>query len=183
MADLTNLTDVKAWLKVTGNTDDALLQKLITGASAIIESWLSRSFAQASYAEVRNGHGGSTLMFADYPVTDVSSVKVNNVSIPAAADCTQPGYLFDDISLTLQGGYSFSKGMKNVTIQYTAGYAAIPSDVAQICFELVAKKYRERDRIGQNSKTLAGEIVAFAPSDLTDEVKSMLRNYQKVIPV
>ena len=47
--DLTTLADVKAWLQ-TGQsafpvTDDALLTRLITAASQLIQTWLNRQIA------------------------------------------------------------------------------------------------------------------------------------------
>ena len=91
--------------------------------------------------------------------------------------------MFDELSCTVNPPYMFTKGRMNVTLRYTAGYAVIPMDIQQVCMELVGKKYRERDRIGQTSKTLAGEIVSFVPTDLTPEIKSRLRQYQAVVPL
>lgn len=181
--DLTTLNDVKGWLSITSTTDDELLSRLITGASAFIESWCTRSFALTQYTDVLNGKGSNTMLLGNYPITAVSFVKVDNISIHAAADCTQIGYAFDDIAVYLQGGQIFTKGIRNVTITYTAGYADVPADIAMACFELVGKKYRERAHIGQTSKTLAGEIVSFMPSDLSKETMSMLRSYNKVVPI
>jgi len=181
--DLTTLADVKAWLKITGTTDDALLAKMITGASAFIESWTSRTIALTPYTETRDGHGGFSMLTRNYPIASVASVTIDNKPVPLAANNTQPGYLFDDIAVYLQQGYRFAPGRQNIVISYTAGYAAVPSDIAMCCWELVAKKYRERDRIGQTSKTLGTETMAFTASDLTNETRNILRNFNKVVPV
>src|SRR5215475_696282 len=56
--DLTTLADVKAWLQ-TGqsafpSTDDALLTRLITAASQLIQTWLNRKIALQDWIEVRD---------------------------------------------------------------------------------------------------------------------------------
>lgn len=178
MANLTTLAQVKSWLKLTVETDDTLLETLIEAASSFIESWLSRTLSSTAYTETRSGQGGVAMLFANYPVTAVESVIVDGQAKAMTVD-----YLFDNLAVYLTRGDRFPNGVMNVQLAYTAGYATIPPAVAQACCELVGKKYRERDRIGQTSKTLAGEVVSFSPSDLTAEVKSMLRNYQKVVPV
>lgn len=180
--DLTTLDNVKAWAGVKTSDDDALLSRLITAASAFIQTWINRSFAVAQYDEVRDGTGGQVLMFANYPVSAVSSVMVDGRSIPAAADVTTVGYRFTDKRLTLNG-YTFSRGLGNVQISYTAGYAAVPPEIEQACIEVVSLRYKERDRIGFQSKSLAGETVTFYIKDFTDSARTVLNNYRKVVPL
>ena len=73
MSDLTTLAAVKARLRIAGMSDDWLFGMLITQASQFIQAWLNRSLAVASYTETRDGTGSRTMMFANYPVTSVSS--------------------------------------------------------------------------------------------------------------
>lgn len=182
MSDLTTLANVKAWMGLTGNQDDALLSRLIAAASAYIETWTNRTFAAKQYSEVRDGTGGQRLVFADYPVTAVASVVVNGNPIPASPTPSDAGYRFDSIRLMLTG-YQFSRGLGNVELTYTAGYASIPPEIEQACIELVALRYKERDRIGHQSKSLAGETVTFMIRDFPDSVRTILANYRKVVPL
>lgn len=184
MADLTTLTSLKEWLSIpTENTgDDQLLSRLISSASEFIQTWLNRTFASQAYNEVRDGTGGARMMFADFPVTVVASVVVDGRPIPASLDALSPGYRFDDTSLILTG-YAFTKGMSNVQLSYTAGYASAPLEIEQACIELISLRYKERDRIGFQSKSLAGETVTFFIKDMPDSVRTILNNYRKVVPV
>src|SRR4051812_27918653 len=116
--DLTTLDDVKAWLK-TGqsafpNTDDALVQRLITAASRHIESWLGRQIAAADWQEVRDGTGGQRLAFANLPVSAVLLLSIDGLTIPAApADgCCGAGYVFTPTELALRG-YIFTRRAQN----------------------------------------------------------------------
>jgi hypothetical protein len=68
-----------------------------------------------------------------------------------------------------------------VRLAYTAGYAAIPAEIEQACIALVALRYKERDRIGHVSKSLAGETVAFSQKDMSDDIKTALLAYKSVV--
>lgn len=182
MADLTTLANVKSWLGLTSSTDDALLSRLITAASAYIEQWTNRHFLSQQFSEVRDGTGGQVLMFADYPVTAVTSVSVNGQSISPSPSFGQSGYSFTATALRLTGRW-FDQGLGNVQLTYTAGYASVPPEIEQACIELVALRYKERDRIGHQSKSLAGETVTFMIKDFPDSVRTILGNWRKVVPL
>lgn len=184
MSNLTTLAKVKTWLGIASanTTDDALLTEMVSAYSEYIQTWLGRSILAASYTESRDGSGQTLMPFANYPVTAVSSVSVNGVTIPVAASVTGPGYRFTSTMLILNG-YTFAPGYGNVQITYTAGYAAVPPELDRATCELVAMRYREKDRIGMTSKTLSGEIVSFITDDFSKSIKTILNNYKKVIPV
>lgn len=183
MSALTDLAAVKRWLNIqtSTTTDDDLLNSLITSYSSQIESWLNRTFASASYTETVNGVGSVGMAFSNYPVTAVSSVAVDGLAIPAATTVTGAGYRFTDKFLFLNS-YRFSRGFGNVQITYTAGYATTPPEIKEAVTELVGYVYKSRDRIGHQSKSLAGETVSFIVSEFPANVRTILNNYKKVIP-
>lgn len=180
MTDFTTLADVKAWLSLTSASDDALLTRLITASSVAMQSYLSRDIFQQVYIENYHGKGNPSLLFKNWPVTAVSSVSVDGVSIPASITATGDGYVFDETKLMLRG-YIFCRGFSNITISYTAGYATAPYDLAQVCIQLVSLRYKERDRIGHVSKTLAQETVAFSQKDFSDDMRTIMNQYRRVI--
>jgi hypothetical protein len=183
--DLTTLANVKAYLSppLATTADDVLLSRLVTAASQFIQSWLNRTIASAAYTDTRNGTGGTRLFLRNRPVTAVASVTVDGVAIaPSSPAPTGDGYLYDDSSLYLVG-HCFSKGAQNVVVQYTAGYAATPPEIEQACIALVVLRYKERDRIGQASKNLGGEVVSFQQKDMPADVATVLDQYRNVVPV
>ncbi|HYM30436.1 MAG TPA: hypothetical protein VEU47_04005 [Candidatus Cybelea sp.] len=181
--DLTTLANVKAWFSppLTATTDDALLTRLVTAASQFIQTWLGRTIAETAYVETRNGAGGTRLFLRNRPVVSVASLAVDGVAIAPSSGPGQPGYLFDDSAVYLTG-YAFTRGAQNVAVAYTAGYAATPPELEQACIALVALRYKERDRIGQVSKNLAGEVVSFAQKDMPADVQTLLDQYRSVVP-
>jgi len=183
MGDLTTLANVKAWLSLTETTDDALLAALISAVSNYIQTWLNRTIIEAPYSEARNGiAGGDTLVLANYPVQSVSSLTIDGQIIPQSPDYVASGYWSDDIAVYLVG-YRMTRGRGNVRLSYTAGYSSVPLELAQACTELVALRYSERDRIGHQSKSLAGETVSFMIKDFPPDVLTILNNYRKVVPL
>jgi hypothetical protein len=203
--DLTTLSDVRAWLQ-TGtqpypSTDDALLTRLVSAASTFVQSWLNRPIVSADWQEVRDGVGSQTLVFAVQPVSAVLLVAVNNRIIPPVPSVVpapigeavisfpfQAGYKFTATALTIFGFPVWREKM-SVLLQYTAGFPTVPFDVAQATIELVCRKYRERTRIGERSKSLGGgettayETVGFSLRDMTSDMQVLLQQYRQVAPV
>jgi hypothetical protein len=182
MADLTTLPNVRAWLNVSGNTDDALLSRLITSVSAATISYLSRGILTAIYTQTFNGNGRDRWTFSQYPVTAVSSVSVNGSTISAASSSTASGFVFDETTLYLRGGYRFCQGVQNVTVVYTAGYAIVPTDVEQACIDWISLLYKSKSRIGEQSKVIAGEQINYVVGPMPKTCELNLQQYRNVAP-
>jgi hypothetical protein len=205
--DLTTLEDVKVWLQTGQNafpaTDDALLTRLITAASQLIQTWLNRPIALQEWIETRDGLGNVLgpsdvrYQFAAFPASAVSRVVVDGVVIPAipAPSSEQPGttavstfaaqagYLFTPTQLAIRG-YSVPRKAGCVTMQYTAGYAVTPPDLAQACIDLVALRYRERSRIGEVARAIGGgQTVSYTQKDMSDSIKTLIQQYRRVAPI
>jgi hypothetical protein len=134
MPDLTTLDAVKAFLVVTTSNQDALISRLISRESRLIEEWCGRSsFSPVTRTAQRiNGSGSSMLPLPDAPILSVSVLSDCGTQIPVSASAGSYGYTFDESRLYLNGGV-FSRGRQNITCTYTAGYqasetATIPSD-------------------------------------------------------
>jgi hypothetical protein len=180
-----------------------LLARLITATSRAITRWLGRPILAADWSETRDGLGGlygpceSRFPFAVTPCTAVLLVVVDGVTIPPVPTppvappgqslvsfyTTRAGYTFTPTQLAISGYYVPRKA-QCVLMQYTAGYASVPADVAQACIELVALRYRERTRIGEISKHLGdGATVTYERSDIPAKIKTMLQPYRLITPI
>lgn len=180
--ELTTLANVKQWLGIASTNDDALLTRMVTAYSNQVQTWLNRKIASQSYSETRDGHGGNRLVLADYPVIAVASVAIDGRAIPASSDYVTPGYRFTDQQIILQG-YAFTRGYSNVALTYTAGYATTPPELEEAVIQIIAQRYKEKDRIGLKSKALAGESISFDVRAFSSTVQATLNNYRKVIPL
>jgi hypothetical protein len=216
--DLTTLADVRAWLQTGPQpypaTDDLLLSRLITAASQFVQSWLNRPLLSGDWQEVRDGLGSwgdtVTLAFGVQPVTAVLLVVVDSVTIPpdptnygpsfvpagpggtSPSFLTQtagfPGYVFTSTAITIRG-YWVPRKRATILLRYTAGFTSVPFDIAQATLELVCRKYRERTRIGERSKSLGGgetvsyETTAFSLRDMASDIQLLLQQYRQVAPI
>lgn len=196
--DLCILSDVKAWLDITGSTDDDVLQSLITNVSQRILQNLNRqTLALSTYAEHYDGTDTPQLALRNFPIVSVSSLVVSNRTIAASPDGVQSGYTFDQYALKLIGystapgqqGFAstpgfFTRGFQNVAVTYQAGYVKTPFDIAEAARQWVAFLYRQRKWIGQTSKHLStGETVSFSQKEMPDFVLGTLRNYKRYVPI
>lgn len=172
----------------TFGVDDALIAKAITSVSESCRSYCQTKFDVETYTEYRSGGGwGQTRIFTKYqPIVSVTSLTIDDVVMtPLLSNIPDPngsGYAYTENAILLYG-YEFTKGQDNVIIVYSAGYATVPYDLNQIAVEWVCFKYREKDRIGHKSKTLAGETVAFITDDMPAFVKAGLQKYKRILPI
>jgi hypothetical protein len=192
---LCSLGDVRAWLQTGPQphpaTDDALLSRLITAASAFIVAWLSRPVLSADWQELRDGGGPwcdeTTLAFGVQPVTAVLLVAIDGIAVPPGAP-GRAGYVFTPAALTIRG-YAVPRRRACILLQYTAGYAVAPPDIAQATLELVCRKYRERTRIGERSRSVGGqetvayETATFSLRDMQSDIQALLQQYRDVVPI
>ena len=181
MADLTSLATVKQWLNLTTTTDDALLTRLVSSASLFVENWLNQPITASDYTVTFDGWGGNRKTVAARPLNSVSAVTVNGMTIPAAVGPTASGYIFTASQIVLRG-YAFTAGIGNCSATYNSGFVTTPKDVEQAVVELIGYRYKTRDRIGISGKSMAGENISFDAVDMSDSVRSVLRNYVRHTP-
>lgn len=184
--DLTSVANFKQYANVTVTTDDALIQRMISAASAFVQIYLNRTFASQAYTDVIDGFGGVSVQTQNYPITAVSAVTVDGIPVPAGPAPTLRvggwrGYVFDANQVSLQG-YRFTPGNQNIVIAYTAGYTTTPLDIEQATIEMIAVRYMERSRIGQNSKSIGGETVSFNVKDMPASSATLFLQYKRVAP-
>jgi Ubiquitin-activating enzyme E1 FCCH domain len=116
------------------SVSDSLVARLISAVSAYIQAWADRTFRNLAYTEYRDGQGGDTLPLKNYPITSVSAVTVNGVTVPPAPPLAAPntiteagffgapaGYVYDATRLMLRDG-RFWRGRQNVEIIYAGGF-------------------------------------------------------------
>lgn len=180
--DLCAVSDVQAFLSLPAEQDTALLQSLITSASAFVANWLSRDIFSQTYVETVNGNGGDRMVLKNYPVTAIDSMGIDGLPLNVSTltnGGSADGYVFDDSTLYLRG-WSLSPGVQNITVTYTAGYDSVPADLAQACVEIVATKYKRRTNLEVSGKTLNGETISYTMTDIPASAKVVLSQYQRV---
>jgi hypothetical protein len=192
MADLTTLA--KARQQLFGNDPaieaDTLLGQLITSSSAWIEREVGGDLMTANITETFDGDGGTVLRLTrchtwrpGSPAPTITSVHVDGVAIAARASVTSvntnpSGYIFRDDRIELVG-YTFTVGVKNVTVVYTAGYTVCPTDLEQACLEHIALRFKDRGHIGVELVSGGGEgMVNYGNAGTMAYIENVLSFYR-----
>lgn len=188
--DLVTVAVAQAYLTAAKVTYTGDLQALVTAVSAQIQSYISRNIPSQDYSLTVDGPGGNAVLLKNTPVTAVASVSVDGQNIPAAASPSQFGFVFSHSQIKLRGSI-FCRGVLNVAIAYTGGFATIPADLAQACLEgieAVIAAIQTQDpratmlKAGDSAIAFghAGEIAQLV---LTPNVTSILNQWRRVAPI
>lgn len=192
--DLTTLAAAKTYLAGVSVTPpaDGVLQELITAISAELQRFLSRRLPSQTYSLNVNGRGDYALFLPNTPITAVDLLMIDNAAIDAAPS-GGAGYIINPDAIYLRG-YSFSRGIQNVAVTYTAGYALndMPADIVRAAHEAIRAGCKSTDfdelpsgvvryKAGDTEIHLGG-ITALAQMCVTPQITSMLTGHQRVIP-
>ena len=176
---ITDLDSVKSWAPSTQGVDDAVLERSLDAASALIEQFCGRRFVSADYTARHSGNlaysDGFLLTLADPDsgllTPNVSAVDsltedgailtVEQLGGTALTDAAQAVYMplgpalaRVSVSSGLLSQAAWSTGLGNIVIAYTAGYAleSVPAEIVQAAIELTWLLYREGSRSGMASR-------------------------------
>jgi hypothetical protein len=178
--DLVTLADVKAYLGGDlQSNDDGVLSRLISAASAFFITACAQPIVQTTYSELYDGKGNRRLHLRYTPVTAVTALTVDGLAIPPLIAERSLGWVLNANVISLFG-YGFTRGLANIAVTYTAGYAAPPPDVVEAVMELVGLRYRGKDRLGKTSESMGGiATTAYAQKDVSPFIASVIRNYSR----
>lgn len=182
--DLCTLADIKAWLPNQGNNDDVTLQSLITNASLQVLQYIDRPHILAStlgaLTENYDGNDSDRLLPHQFPIIAVTGVNIDGVAVQQSTGPTTPGFLWDSRRVLLRG-FRFCRGVQNIQLSYTAGYAGVPLDLKQAAVEAFALAYRQRVRIGEKSNSMGGQMtISYDMSDVPPRSLSVFNQYRRL---
>lgn len=179
------VANVKTLLEKKPGTvrDDGLLQLLADGASRAARTFIGTDILQETLTEYRNGTGTGALVLRRRPVSAVAYVKIGAPGTTRALLSVNRDYVWDEFSILAVDGTTFPRGVQNIEIQYTAGFADVPADVREKVAKMAAVRFRELDRLGETSKSQGGTTVNFETKDLPEDVRLVLEQYRSRTPV
>ncbi|MBX9579770.1 MAG: head-tail connector protein [Gemmataceae bacterium] len=147
------LDEVKAVLKVSGTTDDGLLNRLLVAAESFIHEHCGRAFPGGSYTETHPA-GGALVFLKHFPVEAVASVRVDANRV-FGTDAIRPAtdyLLYPDrgVIASLTGPFLCPRPGRgpddwpgSVQVAYTTFDDQVPGAVKQAFALLVGLWYRE----------------------------------------
>lgn len=130
---LTNLSEVKSWLSLSGEdaATDTLLWRLIKSASTFALNYMNRDgLARTQYNnQLVDGYGNPWITLREFPVISIDALSVGSrVYNPATGTPPTNGYWLDEVvhnapqKLSLLGCGTFPRQRMSILLSYTAGY-------------------------------------------------------------
>ena len=166
------------------STDDVLLGRLINQTSQYIKGKLNREINLNTYSEYYSTAGNQNkICLNEYPVINIYSVLIDGVVIPQSNKLSDRGWTLQTPNILVFRNMSIAGGDNNIYVSYSAGFQNIPVDLEQACIELSAWRFRERDRIGQENKSINGESVSFITNKSNlPHITDIFDDYKRVTP-
>lgn len=165
MGELISTGDIRTWMGIEegDRKPNAKLDSLTLAIEAFVASFTNRQLLAQTYTQdfdysYLDGNGKPWIYLPVYPVSYVSDVRIDNDhefgsgSVLASADF----YWESSGKLISKAGY-FTRGRRNVRVDYTAGYAPIvggthaaavssyplPYDLRQTMIEMCVESFKE----------------------------------------
>ena len=186
--DLTTVVDLKIRLGVTATitSQDGDLQNLVTQTSADFLNTISRrAVYNATYTEVRDGHGSPIMVLENTPLIAVASLTIGTLAIPAQVQPETPGFVFDRTAIKLIG-YRFTRGFNNVKAVYTSGYGVnlndpnFPPEISLAVLDWAELRYRQRGSAGVSSKHFStGESINYDKKTMPNTTLRVVQAYKR----
>ncbi len=183
--EMTTLARVQGYLGLTGTDEarDALLTRLIAAVSEAVEHYCNREFALLRRVEFYDGEGAASLSLRCRPVQEVFRVCDDPARVYADGSVLPAGswVLYEKEGLLRLQGLRFAAGLKNVRVEYLAGYASVPAAVEQAAIALVAHFYTRAhngaDAIA--SESLGVYSVSYDTGQWPPQVRSLLSEFRE----
>jgi len=128
-----------------------LLGNLLEAASDWVKLYTRKDFTSAAYTEKYDGQGTFDMFLNQTPVTDVATVIIDyqDGTTPTTIDNTADDqFLYDGETGELKFHPNstadityFPFGFQNITVTYTAGYAALPEAITEAVCQIAAALY------------------------------------------
>ena len=151
---LITLAEVKSWLGIVDSSEDALLTAICGAVDAFVKKYCHREFESATRTEKYHGTGSHELLLQEYPVTEIFSIKINDVeeSLSDYDVDKEVGVLYSKVG-------KIPRGIYNVEVKYIGGYTEqdLPADLKMglyLAAESLYRRYKDR-AVGLESQTIS----------------------------
>lgn len=186
---LASLDDVKEYLKIPGDTEDAILERLVDQVSSWANLITGRHIKERTLTEYFDGDGSSELILGSYPVQQIISLHDDPIRVFDGASQID---LASDIVLDAASGVirlwnkrsAFKRGLANVRVVYRAGYpeTAVPQDIRMAVLKTIAHQYRHGyvdGKVNIVTDTTGDRTLTFNQDPLPPDAKKILESYRR----
>jgi hypothetical protein len=176
------LTDAKAYLEITNNDHDALIQQIIDGVLGSAHEYMGRSFSQVSGA-VQYADGGQDFVYVPSKNVSVSTVEIQSGTDWEVLD-SDYWVLDPSRGVVRTVGYRFPSGQRNVRVTYNGGYAeaSLPAGFRAKIAKQAAYEFRRRKDPGLTATTYPdGSVQKWSLDEWLPDVKAELDRHRRIV--
>lgn len=184
---LPTVADLKSYLRIESNAENALLQALLDRAKAQLEVWIDTPITATSTtavdrADVLDPQTCLSLIFPQRPIgTTATIVDSEGITVPAVEYTinTASGVIYAN------AGYSFPFGPYTITtlcgLSLRGDYARIEPILSQCVIDLAADLYQKRTP-NASTETAAGTSISWDVSrEVAARVLKVLRTFKLAV--
>lgn len=168
-----SVSELKSFLRITHEGDDALLTDMIKAARMFCENYTGKVFISRTFKIVFDRLNNNRIIpLAKGPLVSVSNVKTFDVDgndVPISSD----NYIIDTNRIVMNDGANLrlpARDTRILEVNFTAGYgnaaADVPESIKQAILMKATYMYEQR-----------GDIPVSAPFDM---IASLLKPYKKI---
>jgi len=185
---LVSLADAKAFLKISGASEDTVVENMINRASIFANDYTQRLLLSRVNTDYYDGDGTGTIILNQYPVTTLSNLYDDvdrafgagtaiNVSMDVVVD-NNTGVL-----RLFNQAVAFNNGISNVKVIYTAGYilANVPASIQEAVLLYVGYSYRSQylsNRYGVTSEHVGDRSTTYSNDEIMNQIKNLLNPHR-----
>lgn len=175
---------VKTYLAIEGTGDDALGAALVSRASAMIDQFCRRRFAQWTATRLYDVPSGVTLWLDEDLLAVTTLTNGDGATLTSSEYLLLPTNMIPRYGIRLRSGSAWVGGSTGdeqaISLTGTWGYSSSPpDDVVQAAVRLTAWLYKQRDApFGTTARPDVG--IVEVPAAIPEDVKALLLRYQKV---
>lgn len=174
---------ITSYLQKTGTVPagaSEIIATLGAACQSAVERLIGRTFDNVSYTELYDGNDRRTLFLRHDPVVSISAITVDGSPVTT-------GYVIEPTKqgIMLTDGSAFTFGTQNVGVTYTAGLtspdtSSPPDGLLFAVTYWAAQFFRGRDRVGESSSSIGGQITQFS-QDIPKDVRLMFMSYSRLV--
>lgn len=139
MSVLATVKELQDFTGVYENSESSQSELFLGSASDIIINFLGYNPTLQSYKLCFNGSGENYLRLETKPIQKINGIEINGIIEPLE------DFYFDDDTLLYRGSKKFPEGIKNVLVDFEAGFENVPDLIKLTCLRIAAILQTEAD--------------------------------------
>lgn len=183
--EIVSLAELKAYLKLTTATFDTILGVIKASVEQFIKNYCHDPFLHSTFTEYYDGNGKSSLIVDRFPITAITEINIDSARTFAAATKLDASDIISCDRNNQRGiieiDGTFSVGVKNVKVVYTAGYATLPADLKMAVMQLCSREFMIQDKQmpGVVSQNVGDKTISLNTEEIPRNVWAILQTYKR----